>query len=144
MQRGNPSFVWQCYQVFNACHIFDEPKACGLKDAGSTPYYYSKFRVGEFIIGTKGYGDTDYLYTELYYCRTGFNSDGLTAKTIVTRNESLSLEFAIEVTPIIPYIGVVFPFMGLLSLNCYHFYFLMILKETLTFLSLSYPVPQYH
>ena len=28
-------------------------------------------------------------------------------------------------TPIMPYVGVVFPFMGSLSLHCYHFYFLM-------------------
>ena len=33
--------------------------------------------------------------------------------------------------------------MGSLSLDRYHFYFLMILKETLTFLSLSNPVLQY-
>ena len=45
-----------------------------------------------------------------------------------------------EIIPIIPYIGVFFPFMGLLSLDRYHFNFLMILKETLTFLSLSNPV----
>ena len=47
---------------------------------------------------------------------------------------SLLLDFAIE---IIPYIGVAFPFMGWLSLDRHHFYFLMVLKETLTFLSLS-------
>ena len=45
--------------------------------------------------------------------------------------------------PIIPYIGVVFPFKESLFLDRYHFYFLMILKETLTFLSLSNPVLQY-
>ena len=39
--------------------------------------------------------------------------------------------------PIIPYIGVVSSFMGSLSLDHYHFYFFTILKETLTFLSLS-------
>ena len=33
--------------------------------------------------------------------------------------------------------------MGSLTFNCYHFYFLMILKEMLTFLSLSNPVLQY-
>ena len=33
--------------------------------------------------------------------------------------------------------------MGSLSLDCYHFYLLMILKETLTFLPLSNLVPQY-
>ena len=48
------------------------------------------------------------------------------------------LEFAIEIIPIIPYIGVVFPFMG--SLSSDNFYFLMILKERLTFLPLSNPV----
>ena len=41
--------------------------------------------------------------------------------------------------PIIFYIGVVFPFMGLLSLHRCHFYFFMSLKEPLTFLSLSNP-----
>ena len=45
--------------------------------------------------------------------------------------------------PVMTYIGVVFSFMGSLSLDCYHFYLLMILKETLTFLSLSNPVLQY-
>ena len=42
--------------------------------------------------------------------------------------------------PVILYIGVVFPFMRSLSLDRYHF--LIILKETLTFLSLSNPVLQ--
>ena len=45
--------------------------------------------------------------------------------------------------PIIHYIGVVFSFMGPPSLDRYHFYFLKILKETLTFMSLSNPAPQY-
>ena len=45
--------------------------------------------------------------------------------------------------PIIPYIGVVLPFKGSLSLDRYNFYFLMILKETLKFLLLSKPVLQY-
>ena len=62
-----------------------------------------------------------------YRCRTGFDSNSLTAAEIAARL-SLSLEFAIEIIPIIPYIGVVFSFMGSLS-----FYFLMILKEKLTF-----------
>ena len=44
---------------------------------------------------------------------------------------------------IILYIGVVFPFKGLLLLDYHNFYFLMILKETLTILSLSNPVLQY-
>ena len=44
---------------------------------------------------------------------------------------------------ILSYIEVVFPFMGSLSLDRYHLYFLMILNETLTFLSLSNPVLQY-
>mgnify|MGYP001795593746 FL=1 len=47
-------------------------------------------------------------------CRTGFDSDGLTA-TKITKKMSLSLEFVIEIMPIMRYIGVVFPFMGLLS-----------------------------
>ena len=43
------------------------------------------------------------------------------------------------------YIGVVFSLTGSLSFDRFDFYlyFLMILKETLTFLSLSNPVPQY-
>ena len=52
-------------------------------------------------------------------------------------------DFAIEITPIICYIRVVFPFMGSLSLDRYRFYFLMILKETLIFLLLSNLVLQY-
>ena len=47
-----------------------------------------------------------------------------------------------EILPIIPFVGVVFSFMGSLSLDHYHFYFLMVLKEMLTFLSLSNPVLQ--
>ena len=39
--------------------------------------------------------------------------------------------------------GVVFSFMEFLSLDRYHFDLLMILKETLTFMLLSNPVPQY-
>ena len=45
-----------------------------------------------------------------------------------------------EIKPIIPYIGVVFSFMGLLLLDRYNFYFLIILKEALTFLQPSDPV----
>ena len=67
------------------------------------------------------------------YWKTGFDSDGLTgAKSL------LSLEFTIEIIPIIPYIGVVSPFIGSLS-----FFSLIILKETLTFLPLSNPVLHY-
>ena len=40
------------------------------------------------------------------YCRTGFDSDGLMATKI-----ALSLEFAVEIMPIAPHIGVVFLFM---------------------------------
>ena len=58
-------------------------------------------------------------------------------------NCTLSLEFAMEIMPILPYIGVVFPFMGSLSLGCHNSYFLMILKKPLTFLLLSNPVLQY-
>ena len=50
---------------------------------------------------------------------------------------SLLLEFAIEITLNITYIGVVFSFIGSLSLDRYHFYFSMILKKALRFLSLS-------
>ena len=53
------------------------------------------------------------------------------------------LKFALEITLVITDIGVVFSFMGSLSLGHYHFHFLMILKEVLTFLSLSNPVLQY-
>ena len=56
---------------------------------------------------------------------------------------AIVIEFAVEIIPVIPYIGVAFPFMGLLTLDHYHFYFLMIFKETLTFLSLSNLVLQY-
>ena len=48
-----------------------------------------------------------------------------------------------EIIPMIPYIGVVFPFMASQWLDCYHFYFLTILKEALTFLSLINLVLQY-
>ena len=47
------------------------------------------------------------------------------------------------IMPIIPYIGGFFPFMRPLSLDRYQFYFLLILKETPKFLSLSNPVLQY-
>ena len=70
------------------------------------------------------------------YCRTGFDSDGLTVAKI-------SLKSALESTFIITYIGVVFSFMGSLSLDRYHLDFLMILKEILTFLSLSNLVLHY-
>ena len=46
-------------------------------------------------------------------------------------------------TPIIAYVGVVFSFMGSLLWHLYHFDFLVVLKETLTFLSLSNLVQQY-
>ena len=57
--------------------------------------------------------------------------------------KSLSLEFTMEIMPINPYIGVVFSFMGSLSLDRYHFYLLMTLKETLTYLSLRNLVLRY-
>ena len=76
--------------------------------------------------------------------RAGFDSNGVTAaKIIATEELLLSLEFAIDIMPIKPYTGVAFPFMGLLSLDCYHFDFLMILKEMLTFLLLSNLILQY-
>ena len=49
----------------------------------------------------------------------------------------------IEVMPAIPYIGVVFPLVGSLSLECHNFEFFMSLKEMLTFLLLPNPVLQY-
>ena len=83
-------------------------------------------------------------------CRTGFDSDGLMAAKIAAKHY-------IEIMAIIPYIGVVFSFKGSLSLDRYrqiviirslsldhyHFYFLMILKEMPTFTSLSNTVLQY-
>ena len=48
----------------------------------------------------------------------------------------LLLDCAIEITPIIRHIGVVLSFMGSLSLGCYHFDLLMILKAMLMFLLL--------
>mgnify|MGYP001794324743 CR=1 len=45
--------------------------------------------------------------------------------------------------PIMSYIGVVFSFMESQLLDRYHFDFLMILKERVTFLLLSKPVLQY-
>ena len=48
---------------------------------------------------------------------------------------------AIEITPFITYVGVVFSFMGLLSSDRYHFDF-MISMETLTFLLISNLVVQ--
>ena len=47
------------------------------------------------------------------------------------------LELAIEIMIVIPYIGVVFSCMGSLSLDRYNFHFMMIVKETLTFLPIS-------
>ena len=82
-----------------------------------------------------------YLPSPLY-CRTGFDSDGLTGHENSGEKLSLSLKFAIEIISIIPFIGVVFPLMGSLSLDRYHFYFLIILKETLTSLPLSNQVLQ--
>ena len=41
------------------------------------------------------------------------------------------------------HIGVVFSFMWSQLLDCYHFYFLTILKKTLTFVPQSNPVLQY-
>ena len=82
------------------------------------------------------------VFELISYCRTGFDSDGLTAAKIATENDCCRI--AIEIMPIVPYVGVVFSFMGLLSLDRYHVYLLMILKKTLTFLSLSNPVLQYY
>ena len=62
---------------------------------------------------------------------------------IAVKKLLIALEFAMEITPIIPYIGVVFSFMGSLSFNCCNFSFLMILKEMLIFMPLSNPVLQY-
>ena len=69
----------------------------------------------------------------MWYCETRFDSKNSNQKL------SLSLEFTVKITPIITYVGVVFSFISILI----YFDFLMILKETLTFLSLSNPVLQY-
>ena len=76
-----------------------------------------------------------------YFCRTKFERLSNGHKN---SNKKLSLrsELANKITLVISYIGVVFSFMGLLSLDCCHFYFLMILKEMLKFLLLSNPVVQ--
>ena len=58
------------------------------------------------------------------HCRTGFDNDDLTAMKIATKNHRYHC--AIEIIPIIhvPYIGVVFSFIGSLSLDHYQFLFL--------------------
>ena len=71
------------------------------------------------------------------HCRSGFDSDCKSGD----EDFLLLLESAIDIMTIILYIGVVFSFY--LSLDQYHFDFLMILKEPLTFLSLSNMVLQY-
>ena len=64
-----------------------------------------------------------YLPVQLFtYCRTGFDSDSLTAAKIATNTHY---------------------FVCMLLLDCYNFYFFTLLKETLTFLSLSNLVLQY-
>ena len=55
---------------------------------------------------------------------------------------SLSLDCAIGIMHIIPYIGVVFSFLGSPLLYRYHLDFSMSLKETLTFPSLYNPFLQ--
>ena len=57
-----------------------------------------------------------------HYCRTRFDSSSLASAKI-------SLEFAVEITPIISHIGVVFPFMASLSLGHYHSDLLMIWRK---------------
>ena len=58
-------------------------------------------------------------------CRTGFGSDSLAVLQSLRKIIFPSLEFTIGTVPIIPYIGVAFSFLGLLSLDCYRFDFLM-------------------
>ena len=77
-----------------------------------------------------------------YALKTGLDSGSLTAAKTATKHLFLSLEFTIEIMPIMTYTGVVFSFMGSLSINRHHFYLLMILKEKLTFRSLRNSVPQ--
>lgn len=67
-----------------------------------------------------------------WYCRTGFDKKWL-----------LLLELVIEIMPIIPCMGAVFPFVGSQSLDSYHLYFSMVSKETVTFLLLSNLALQY-
>ena len=49
------------------------------------------------------------------YCRTGFDSDSLTAAKIATENDRYRWNSLKKIMPIIHYIEVVFPFMGSLS-----------------------------
>ena len=68
----------------------------------------------------------DYLqnppHSNSQYCRAGFDSDSLTAVKIVMKDQSLSLDRAIKITPVITYIGVVFSFVGSLSFQCFDYF----------------------
>ena len=62
--------------------------------------------------------------TDAQSCRTGFDCESLTAAKNSDTNLLLLLEFTIEIMAIIPYMGVVFSFIGLLSLDLLSFLFL--------------------
>ena len=57
------------------------------------------------------------------------NSDGQTVVKIATNQSRLSLDYTIEIIPILSYIGVVFPFVGSIPLGCYHLDFVMSSKK---------------
>ena len=63
---------------------------------------------------------------EAQFWKTWFRSNSLTAVKIATGNYRYhwNSKFALVIMPTIPYIGVVFPFIGLLSLDRYNFLFL--------------------
>ena len=83
-----------------------------------------------------------YMYTFLSTDTVGPDLIAPAPVKMATNHSPLSLDYAVEIILIIPYIGVVFPLMRLISLDRYHLYFLMILKSVLTFLPLSNPVLQ--
>ena len=83
--------------------------ASGVKRAASSAAKGPSKKAKEDIsnIDAKELARTDQVMKVWMFCRTALDSDVLT----VVKKLSLSLEFAIEITPIIPYIGVVFSFM---------------------------------
>ena len=116
-----------------------------IRYSNSSSFQWSKVLAPLFLIPTRlllTHSNTDQL--NLLRCGTGFDSDDQSnSRENSDWKSSLSLKFAIEITSITPYTGVVFSFMWSLSLDRYHFNFLMILNEMLAFLSLSNPVLQY-
>ena len=134
----HPGYSVVSYWVLLSCiRIFD-----GLNSSCMASAYQLALLVTDPLPWERSYTRGQRSYT-LLYCRTRFYSDSLTTHENSDEKWLLSLEFVLEMVPIIPYIGVVFPFIGSLSLDHNHFYFLMILKKTLTFLLLSNPVLQH-